>query len=138
MHYTVRLTTYTCYQFVIRRLSFFTETISLILQKKTEKKIQQNNIWKSSDSSERYYFEFPATTRICIRLNKLPRVTLIKRWPYTSIYVYPFFQEYGESLNPRKTAHAQSKYQDSSTTGRGARASYRTMLPEISARRSLL
>ena len=25
-----------------------------------------NSVWKSSDTSERYYFEFPATTRICI------------------------------------------------------------------------
>ena len=34
--------------------------------------------------------------------------------------------------------HAQTEYQDNSTSGRGARASYQTMLPEISARRSLL
>ena len=46
--------------------------------------------------------------------------------------------EYGRNLCPRKTAHAQTKYQDNSTSGRGARASYQTMLPEISARRSLL
>ena len=31
-----------------------------------------------------------------------------------------------------------TKYQSNSTSGRGARASYQTMLPEISARRSLL
>ena len=38
----------------------------------------------------------------------------------------------------KETAHAQTEYQDNSTSGRGARASYQTMLPEISARRSLL
>ena len=38
----------------------------------------------------------------------------------------------------RETAHAPTKYQSNSTSGRGARASYQTMLPEISARRSLL
>ena len=38
----------------------------------------------------------------------------------------------------RVTAHAPTKYQSNSTSGRGARASYQTMLPEISARRSLL
>ena len=32
----------------------------------------------------------------------------------------------------------ETKYQSNSTFGRGARASYRTMLPEISARRSVL
>ena len=32
-----------------------------------------------------------------------------------------------------ETAHAQTDYQDNSTSGRGARASYQTMLPEISA-----
>ena len=32
----------------------------------------------------------------------------------------------------------QTKYQSNSTSGRGARASYQTMLPEIFARRSLL
>ena len=34
--------------------------------------------------------------------------------------------------------HAPSKYQSNSTSGSGARASYRTMLPESSAQRSLL
>ena len=36
-----------------------------------------------------------------------------------------------------RIAHAQVKYQDNSTSGRGARASYRTISPEISARGSL-
>ena len=38
----------------------------------------------------------------------------------------------------RATAHAPTKYESNSTSGRGARVSYQTMLPEISARRSLL
>ena len=46
--------------------------------------------------------------------------------------------EYGENLNSRQCAHAQVKYQDNSTSGRGARASYQTISPEISARGSLL
>ena len=53
-------------------------------------------------------------------------------------YVDIFFHEYGKNFSSRKPAHAQIKYQDNSTSGLGARASYRTMLPEISARRSLL
>ena len=46
--------------------------------------------------------------------------------------------ECGKNQSQREHAHAQTKPQDNSTSGRGARASYRTMLPEISARRSLL
>ena len=43
-----------------------------------------------------------------------------------------------KNFGSRVAAHAPTKYQSNSTTGRGARASYQTMLPEISARRSLL
>ena len=42
------------------------------------------------------------------------------------------------NISTRLAAHAPTKYQSNSTSGRGARALYRTMLPEISARRSLL
>ena len=49
-----------------------------------------------------------------------------------------FLHEYGKNFSFKEAAHAPSKYQSNSTSGRGARASYRTMLPEISARRSLL
>ena len=48
------------------------------------------------------------------------------------------FHEYGKNFSSWVAAHAPPKYQSNSTFGRGARASYRTMLPEISARRSLL
>ena len=48
-----------------------------------------------------------------------------------------FLHEYGDDFRSRVAAHAPTKYQSNSTSGRGARASYRTMLPEISARRSL-
>ena len=41
-------------------------------------------------------------------------------------------------FSSRVAAHAPTKCQSNSTSGRGARASYQTMLPEISARRSLL
>ena len=41
-------------------------------------------------------------------------------------------------FSSRVAAHAPTKSQSNSTSGRGARASYQTMLPEISARRSLL
>ena len=50
--------------------------------------------------------------------------------PYADISSH----EYGRNF----CAHAQTKNEDNSTSGRGARASYQTMLPEISARRSLL
>ena len=49
-----------------------------------------------------------------------------------------FLREYGKNFSSRVAAHAPTKYQSNSTSGRGARASYQTMLPEISARRSLL
>ena len=42
------------------------------------------------------------------------------------------------NFSSRVAAHAPTKYQSNSTSGRGARAPYRTKLPEISARRSLL
>ena len=42
------------------------------------------------------------------------------------------------NFSSRVAAHALTKYQSNSNSGRGARASYRAMLPEISARRSLL
>ena len=34
------------------------------------------------------------------------------------------FHEYGRNFCPGETAHAQTDYQDNSTSGRGARASY--------------
>ena len=46
--------------------------------------------------------------------------------------------QFNKNLFSRETVHAPSKQQDNSTSGRGARASYQTMLSEISARRSLL
>ena len=55
-------------------------------------------------------------------------------WPYADTSSH----EHGRNFYPRETALAQTEYQDNSTSGRGARASYQTMLPEISARRSLL
>ena len=45
---------------------------------------------------------------------------------------------YGKTYSWRKPAHAQTNHQDNSTSGRGARASYRTISPEILARGSLL
>ena len=42
--------------------------------------------------------------------------------------------EHGNYFSSRETAHAQTKYKDNRTSGRGARASYRTMFPDISAR----
>ena len=52
---------------------------------------------------------------------------------------YPFVDIFStKNFSSRVAAHAPTKYKSNSTSGRGARASYRTMLPEISARRSLL
>ena len=48
------------------------------------------------------------------------------------------FHECSENLSSWQCAHALVKYQDNSTSGRGARASYQTISPEISARGSLL
>mgnify|MGYP006896130148 CR=1 FL=1 len=53
-------------------------------------------------------------------------------------YVDMFSSAYGRIYSSRKSAHAQTENQESSTSERGARASYRTMFPEISTRSSLL
>ena len=53
------------------------------------------------------------------------------------VFSRPYVDD-GKNFSSRVAAHAPTKYQSNSTSGRGARASYRTMLPEISARRSLL
>ena len=45
-----------------------------------------------------------------------------------------FLHAYGKKFSYIETAHAQTKYQKRSTSGRGARAPYLTMFPEISAR----
>ena len=86
------------------------------------------------DKSVPYLFSTPEArsqqqTEFLIHfLKKLAPVTEIRIWHH----------EYGKNFSSRVAAHAPTKYQSNSTSGRGARASYRTMLPEISARRSLL
>ena len=61
-----------------------------------------------------------------------------RRVVFSRPYCGNFLYEYGKNFRSRVTAHAPTKCHSNSTSGRGARASYRTMLPEISARRSLL
>ena len=64
---------------------------------------------------------------------------LKRRVAFSRPYICGYFlHEYGQDFSSRVAAHAPTKYQSNSTSGSGARASYRTMLPEISARRSLL
>ena len=53
-------------------------------------------------------------------------------------YVDMFSSAYGRIFSYRKSAHAQTENQESSTSERGARVSYRTMFPEISTWASLL
>lgn len=53
-------------------------------------------------------------------------------------YVDMFSSAYGRIYSSRKSAHAQTENQESSTSERGARASYWTMFPKISPRLSLL
>ena len=71
-------------------------------------------------------------------IKKLERVIANESGLYLFALQDHFSHEYGKNFSSREDAYAQIKYQDNSTSGRGARASYRTMLPEISARRSLL
>ena len=52
--------------------------------------------------------------------------------------MWTFSPRIWQELQFRVAAHAPTKYQSNSTFRRGDRASYRTTLPEISARRSLL
>ena len=76
-------------------------------------------------------------TEILIHLlKKLAAVNVIRGVLYLVDPLWIFFPRIWEKLQFK--AHAPVKYQSNSTSGRGARASYRTMLPEISARRSLL
>ena len=49
-------------------------------------------------------------------------------------YVHIFSHDMVRKFSSRKIAHAQTKYQENNISGRGARASYQTMFPVISAR----
>ena len=69
---------------------------------------------------------------------KLKRVNTNESGLYLFASQDHFSHKYCKNFSSREDAHAQTKCQDNSTSGRGARASYQTMLPEISARRSLL
>ena len=71
-------------------------------------------------------------------LKKLAPVNDISGVLYLVDPMWIFSLQYGKTFSSRLAAHALTKYQSNSTSGRGARASYRTMLPEISAWRSLL
>ena len=50
---------------------------------------------------------------------------------YLSTLCEYFLHEYGKSFSSRVAAHAPIKYQSNSTSGRGARASYRDFGPEV-------
>ena len=99
--------------------------------------------WFTHDKSVPYLFSTPQArsqqqTEIFIHLlKKLAPVYDIRGVLYL---VHPMwiFSPRIWNLSSWIAAHAPTKYQSNSTSGRGARASYRTMLPEISARRSLL
>ena len=71
-------------------------------------------------------------------LKKLAPVNGISGVLYLVDPMWIFSWRIWEEPSCRVGAHAPPKYKSNSTSGRGARASYRTMLPEISARRSLL
>ena len=71
-------------------------------------------------------------SKCLVQVNKkLAPVNAICLFDPTQIFVSRY---YGKNFSSREPAHAQTKHQDNSTSGRGARASYRTMFPEISAR----
>ena len=63
---------------------------------------------------------------------KLARVKTIVNVLYLVDPTRIFFHHaYGDNFTSNNTAHAQTKCQDKSTSGRGARASYRTRLLDI-------
>ena len=86
------------------------------------------------DKSVPYLFSTPQTR--CQQQTEILIYLLKKLAPVNDIWY--FLYEYGKNFSFRVAANAPTKYQSNSTSGRGARASYRTMLPKISARRSLL
>ena len=96
------------------------------------------------DQSVPYLFSTPQArsqqqTEILIHLlNKRAPINDISPVLYLVYPMWIFSPQIGKNFSSRVAAHAPRKYQSNSTSGRGARASYRTMLPEISARRSLL
>ena len=71
-------------------------------------------------------------------LKKLAPINDISGVLYSVDPMCIFSSRIWKNISSREAAHAPTKYQSNSTSERGARASYRTMLPEISARRSLL
>ena len=91
------------------------------------------------DKSVPYLFSIPQArsqqqTDILIHLlKKLAPVNNINATP-----CWYLLHEDGKNFSSRVAAHAPTKYQSKNISGRGARASYRTMLPEISTGRSLL
>ena len=97
------------------------------------------------DKSVPYLFSTPQArsqqqTEIVIHL--LEKVAPVKSHQRLVVFSRPYVDIFSTNVVGtsafRVAAHAPTKYQSNSTSGRGARASYRTMLPEISARRSLL
>ena len=71
-------------------------------------------------------------------LSRSREMTLGTRIVFTCPYAIHFIPTNMVRNRAREPAHAQTKHQDNSTSGRGARASYQTISPEISARGSLL
>ena len=80
------------------------------------------------DKSVPYLFSTPQTR--CQRQTEVLIHLLNKLAPVIDIWY--FHHGYWKNFSFRVAAHAPTKYQSNSTSGRGARASYRTMLPERS------
>ena len=104
-------------------INLFDTKFSSSTAKKGFTKVQPTTdcrIFKTAISPQRAYL-----------IKKLARVNVIRSYIRDANI---FFHEHGNNLGSREFAYAQTKCQSCSTSGRGARGSYRMIFPEISAR----
>lgn len=96
---------YTCHQFEIKRLTFFTRTMRFIFWEKKKKELLEKQ-WTVIFSIASFKLLVYAHVEVNWH-NKCHFQGLVFGWPCVDI----FAQEYGKNFSSRQTAHAQAKYQ---------------------------
>ena len=84
IHYTMRLPSCTCHQFVVKRLSFFPRTMSFISQ---NKKILTKTILKNTDKSTDF---FPRTISFIASNKKKILTRLLSFWKSSEQCHFPY------------------------------------------------
>lgn len=92
MRYAVPLSIFTCHEFVVRQLSFFTRTVSLT---EISTKHPQEELWNVIANCQ----------LIPTRWSKCLEHLLVLSWPYAVI----FSQEQGKNFSSKETVRAQTK-----------------------------